>query len=363
MSTASMKKAITIVAVVAVLVGAAIFGGLHYASRTIKDTVLSALGPESRIGEVKVRLKDVELLDIHVAAPKSWPADTALRARRVVLEPKLAQIFSERIELTDVEIEDAYLSAARPKEGGGLRVMPGLARKAQKDEHGRRGAEIRVLRLKNCTVDLYDASVAVKPQRIRVEAVGGTVKDIEIPGLGARSDIELNGALKGPAHRATIAVRGWVDLARKSSELTTQVKGADLALFEPYIVRKTKAAIESGTFDLDLKSTVRNNVLDAAGTLTIHSLELKPSETPLEALAGIPRRAAIGAVTDKDDRISIAFTLRGDLDDPTFSVAGAGALKTGLAIIKAFGMTFEGLVRAFYLLVNGLGSSIGAALT
>ncbi|MGZ9067076.1 MAG: DUF748 domain-containing protein [Burkholderiales bacterium] len=356
-----MKKALIIVAACAVVIAIAIVSALHYASRTIENVVLEALGRESEIGEVKVRMTDVELLDIRVAAPKAWPSDTALRARRVVLKPKLSQLFSDRIELTDVVIEDAYISAARPREGGGLRVMPGLARKAAQNEKGRRGADISVVHLKNCTIDLYDATVAAKPQRIRLESVAGTVKDLEVPGFGARSTIDLTGAIKGPAHRGTVTVRGWVDLGSKSSELTTQVRGVDLGVFEPYIVHKTKANIDSGTFDLDLKATVRNNLLTAPGTLTIHSLKLQQTASPLGALAEIPRRAALGAVTDKEERIIVAFTLEGDLDDPKFSIAGAGALKTGLALLKAFGFTFEGLVRVLYLIVNGIGASIGAA--
>jgi hypothetical protein len=357
-----MKKALLILLSIVAVVGIAIVAALHYASRTVEDVVLKALGPESELGEVKVRLTDVELLDIAVGAPKGWPTDSALRARRVVLKPKLSQVFSDRIELTDVVIDDAYISAARPKEGGGLRVMPGLARKAKKDEKAQRGADIRVVHFKNCTIDLYDASVAVKPRRVRVEGVGGTVEDIEIPGLGARSEIDLTGVLPGPAHRGKISVRGWFDVRNKSSELTIQVRGADLALFEPYIVQKTKVGIDSGTFDLSLKANVRNNVLNAPGTLTIHSLKLQQAEGPLEALAEIPRRAAIGAVTDKEERITVEFRLQGDLDDPNFSLAGAGALKTGLALIKAFGLSFEGLIRAIYLLVNGFGASLGAAL-
>jgi hypothetical protein len=358
-----MKKPLLILVAVLGVIALAIVGGLHYASRTIENVVLKALGPESEMKEAKVRLTDVELLDIRVGAPKGWPADSSLRARRVVLKPKLSQIFSDRLELTDILIEDAYISGVRPKEGGGLRLMPGLTQRAKKDEKGRRGADIRVVHFKNCTIDLYDAAVAVKPQRVRVEGINGTVEDIEIPGLGARGEIHLTGALPGATHRGTISVRGWVDMANKSAELTTQVRGADLALFEAYIVQKAKMGIDSGTFDLNLKASVRNNVLSAPGTLTIHSLKLQQSEGPLEALAEIPRRAAIGAVTDNEERITVQFALQGNLDDPNFSLADASALKTGLALIKAFGLSFEGLIRALYLLVNGFGGSLGAALS
>ena len=357
-----MKKALLVAAGVLAALALAVVAGLHYASRTIEDAALKALGPESEIQEVNVRLTDIELLGVRVGAPKGWPAETALHARRVVLKPKLSQIFSERIELTDVTIQDGYISAARPKEGGGLRVMPGLLHKSKRDDKAARGADIRKIHLENCTVDLYDATVAAKPRRIHIESVQGTVDNVQVPSLRARMTIDLVGALAGRTRRGKISVRGWVELDKKSSELVTQVRGADLALFEPYILQKTKAAVDSGTFDLDMKATVRNSVLQAPGTLTIHSLELKAAENPIEALAEIPRRAAIGAVTDSEKRIKVEFTLAGNLDNPNFSLAGAGGLKTGLALVKAVGLSFEGLVRALYLLVNGFGASVAAAL-
>lgn len=63
---------------------------------------------------------------------------------------------------------------------------------------------------------------------------------------------------------------------------------------------------------------------------------------------------------NEQGNISVPFTLAGNLDDPTFSLAGEAALKTGVAVAKAFGMSFEGLVQAFFIIVNGLGSAFGA---
>jgi hypothetical protein len=36
----------------------------------------------------------------------------------------------------------------------------------------------------------------------------------------------------------------------------------------------------------------------------------------------------------------------GDLDDPKFTLTGEGTLQTAVAVVKAFGASFEGLVRA-----------------
>jgi hypothetical protein len=42
----------------------------------------------------------------------------------------------------------------------------------------------------------------------------------------------------------------------------------------------------------------------------------------------------------------VPFELQGDLDDPKFTLTGEGTLLTAVAVVKAFGASFERLVRA-----------------
>lgn len=362
-SSTRARRALLIALGVLAVLGVVFAGALHYATRTIEDRLLKALGPESEVEEVKVGLHEVRLTGVRVKAPKGWPSDTALRADEVIVTPKLRQLFSDRVEITEVRVERAYISALRPKGGGGLRLLPSVTERAKRDQgDGKRGVAVRAVRFEHCTIDLFDATVPLKPAHVRIDDVSGSVKDVEVPDHGARTKVDLEGALKGPAHRGTVAVRGWVDVDRKSSELAIQLRNVDLGMFEPYIFTKAKAGVESGTFNLDLKSTVRNNVLHAPGTLTVTGLKLRASESPMEALASLPRKAGVGALSDEHDRITVPFELNGNLDDPSFSIAGSAAFHAGIAFIKAFGFSFEGLIRALTIIFSGLGSATGSAL-
>ena len=135
----------TLALIVLVLVG-----GMHLAARSIKSSIQEALGPEGEAAEINVRLTSIELVDVRIAAPKTWPTDTALRARRVVVIPDLRHLMSDHVEITRIDIEDAYLSALRPQEGGGLRVLPSLverAKKKKRDAEDRRGATVGTVAL------------------------------------------------------------------------------------------------------------------------------------------------------------------------------------------------------------------------
>jgi hypothetical protein len=348
--------------VVAVLILAGV-AAMHFAARSVKDAIHEALGPEGEAAEIRVGLTSIEILDIRIRAPKGWPSDSTLRARRIVVLPDLRELLSDQVRINNIEVEGAYLSALRPKEGGGLRVLPSIAERAKRNKGPRKersGAVVSKVQLTDCVVEIYDATVLGKPQKLRVDALKGTVEDIRLPELTSRTRIDLDGVTKGVNRHGTVSVRGWVEVANKDAELHTQVRNVDLALFEPYVITKIKSGIDSGSFDLDLKSRVQKNFVTASGTLTVMALKLKPSDNPIGAIAALPRTAAIGILENEQREITIPFKLEGDLDDPTFSLTGEGTLQTAVAVAKAFGASFEGLIRAVLILVNGFAGAFRA---
>jgi hypothetical protein len=363
MSRSSRKRWLLVVGVVvAVLVVAGVVA-MHFAARSVEESIQEVLGPEGEAAQIKVGLTTVEILDIRIKAPKGWPSDSTLRARRIVIVPDLRELLSDQVRITSIEVQGAYLSALRPKEGGGLRVLPSIADRAKKNQSAgreRRGAVVNTVLLTDCVIEIYDATVVGKAQKLRVDAVKGTVDDIRLPELTNRTRVDLEGISRGINRHGAIAVRGWVEVANKDAELHTQVRNVDLALFEPYVITKIKSGIDSGSFNLDLRSRVKKNFVTASGTLTVVAIKLKPSENPLGAIAAVPRDVVIGALENEQNEITIPFKVEGDLDDPAFSLTGEGTLQTAVAVAKAFGASFEGLVRAFLIIVNGFAGAFRA---
>ena len=272
---------------------------------------------------------------------------------------------SDHVEITRIDVEGCYLAALRPREGGGPRVLPSIADRAKKrkrDTEDRRGAAVDRVVLTGCVIEIFDAASAGKPTKLRMDAVKGTIRDIRIPELDTRTRIDLDGTVKGAGRNGTVAIEGWTQVSGKAAEIKTRIRNVDLALFEPYLVTKLKSGIDSGTFNLDLHSKVRNNVVNASGTLTVVAIKLEAADNPIGVLAGLPRRAAIGALENDYGRITVPFEISGNLDDPTFSLAGETTLKTGVAVAKALGLSFEGIVRAALIVLNGLGSAFFAVL-
>jgi hypothetical protein len=348
-------------AVVAVLVVAGVLA-FHIAARSLKADVIEALGPESEVADLTVGITRIVISGVRVKAPRGWPANSTLRADSVEVVPDLRQLLARRIYVNKVIVENAYISAVRPKEGGGIKVLPSMLgdSKKRKAEKTGRTADIQVVELHDCVVELFDATISGH-QKMRVDAVHGTIKDLKVPKLTGPAKVDLNGIIKGTAHQGTIAVTGWVNVANKSSELTTRVRNVDLAKFEPYVIQKVKSGVDEGTFNLDIKSEVNNNIVNAHGELILDGLKLKKGEGPLGGFQGLPQRAVLGALADKRDQVKLDFELKGDLDNPGFSLSEGLGLRTATALLKALGLGFEGLVRAFFALVTGFGSAFSSA--
>lgn len=347
------RKVLRWVGVLGIVLALGVFGvvaALHFAARTLKDDILQALGPESEVADVRVGFTSVIVTGVKVPGGKGWPARAALSAERVVIRPDLRQLVQRRVHVNRITFENAYISAVRPKQGGGLKILPTLLGKDKEKKAANEGREgtIDVAELRDCVVEVFDQSVTGR-QKMRVDAVHGTIRDIQVPGLEGRSGIDLQGAILGPAHRGSIVVKGWVDASNKASELGTTVRNVDLALFEPYLIQKTHSGIDQGTFNLDLRASVHRNQVRAPGKLTLTGLKLKA-----EGLSAVPQRALIGALADESDVITVEFEIAGNLDDPSFSLTEGLAFRTAAGLLKGLGLGFEALVRAFFIIVNGL---------
>jgi hypothetical protein len=94
----------------------------------------------------------------------------------------------------------------------------------------------------------------------------------------------------------------------------------DLVSLQPYLARKGDVRVERGSFDLNLKSEVRNNQLDGKGKVVIRDLQLAQSAGFAGTFMGVPRNAVLNSMKDHNGAIDLDFTLKGDITHPTFSL-------------------------------------------
>ena len=358
---------IAVLVVVVLIVGGIV--GFRVAVSVLKGRVVEALPPDSEIKNIRVGWSSVKVEGLRIKGPSGWPAVDALRAERVAIVPSLRSILSRQYRVRTVTIVKPYLSALRTKDGRFL-VVPGLlVGTAGEGQAGTLSAPaaafprvtIGHITLQDGVVELFDATVAEPPLKIRLEQVRLTVRNVVVPALKGKSRFELTGVVKGVQRDGHADVAGWVEVSTKDSSVKTQLRSVDLQVLQPYLIKAGETGVQKGTVDLELQSDVRNNRLRAPGKMTISDLELVPAEGALGTFMGLPRRAVMAFLMKNENRITVDFVLEGDINDPQFSLNGAFTTRLAFGMARVLGIDLGGMAKDLATLGQKGGEATGQA--
>ena len=303
-----------------VVLAAAVILGYRIGVRMLQDNVVAALGPGSRLTELKVNWFTIELLGLSIDAPRGWPAARTFEAERVIITPDLRTLFTKKNRIFSIVVEKPYMSVLRNP--GKLVMVPSLTEREEKEqstEPSAREIEISRIELKNGSLDLYDATVSRPPLKTRIEEIEALIQDVAAPAAD-KTSFELTGIVKGVKRDGSARVSGWVGPAARDSSSRIILEAADLVALQPYLVKKNEARVSNGTLDLNLASEVRNNTLNGKGKIILKDLTFAPSSGFFDTFMGLPRNAVIGFLKDHNNAIDVDFTLTGDTKNPNFSL-------------------------------------------
>jgi hypothetical protein len=159
-----MKRWQIIVLAVLAIFGVAVIAGYRTGVKLLQSQIVEALGPGSRLTEIKVNWISVELFGLSIDGPKGWPASRTLEAERVVVVPDLRSLLSDQIRISSIVVEKPYLSMLRVP--GKLVLVPSMTesdrgrKSSPSGENAARTVTISTIELNDGTVDIYDATVS-----------------------------------------------------------------------------------------------------------------------------------------------------------------------------------------------------------
>jgi hypothetical protein len=327
--------------------------GFQVGVRVLKKKVVEALGPDSQITDIRLGWFSVEVEGLRIKGQKGWPAADALRAERVTVVPSLRSFLSGSYQVRSITILKPYLSALRTRDGK-LLVVPSLLARA--DAVGRGGTSpapgaspptvtIGRISLQDGVAELFDATVAQPPLKLRLEQIQATVQDVVVPALKGRSQFDLAGVMKGVRRDGRLSVAGWAEIATKDSSVKTELRSMDLVALQPYLIRAGETGVRSGTLDVDLQSDVTKNRLRAPGKVTISDMEFAPTRGVFGTFMGVPRNAVVAFLKDKGNRITMNFVLEGDINNPHFSLNEAIATRLAFSMAETLGVSLSRMAK------------------
>lgn len=343
----------------------AVLLGLRAAAGILKSQIVAALGPETEIESISLGLTSVRIDQLRIHAPKGWPAADTLRAERITVTPDLRSLFSDKVRVSSIVVDQPYVSMRRTASGS-LQLLPSLLQKkpdSRKADEGRAAVAIGEVSLNDGVLEFFDASIPRQPVKLRLENVKASVSDLLVPDLIGKTKFELDATVKGVQRDGTLALDGWVNVPTEDLAIKSTLRGVDLIPLQPYLIKTNETGVKHGSLDLDLDSKVDGGQLKAPGKLTIAQLQLAPAAGAFDTFMGVPRQAVIAALKDRDDKIDVDFQLDGDIHNPQFSLNESLSLKLTYGIAQALGLSVEGLVKGVGSLgargIGAVGSAVG----
>ena len=181
-------------------------------------------------------------------------------------------------------------------------------------------------------------SFAVAVRRVRVDQGALDFSDDSLsPGFVAKI-YDLTGTANGLSSkheaRSQFALEGRVDefgyarlsgavnpfVPRNRSTFRVQLRNIDLVTATPYSMRFAGYRIATGRLSMDLNYRVRDSVIEGDNKITLDQFTLGTRVDSPDALK-LPFELAVKLLKDPDGTISLEVPVKGNLDDPQFSLA------------------------------------------
>ncbi len=318
-----MKRWQIIFPALVVILGIGVVAGYRVGVRLLQGKIVKALGPGSRLAELKVNWFSIELVGLSIDAPKGWPAMRTLEAERVTIVPDLRSLLTNQVRIASIVVERPYLSVLRRL--GKLIIVPSLTEQegSEAEANGSNAfapaVVISTIELRNGSIELFDATVSRPPLRTRMERIEAVIRDVAAP-AAERTHFDLAAIVKGVKRDGRAKVTGWVGPGARDSSSRLALAAVDMVALQLYLVKKNETQVTRGTLDLNLHSEVRNDNLDGKGKVVLKDLEFAPARGLFDTFMGVPRNAVIGFLKDHNNAIGVDFVLQGDTSHPNFSL-------------------------------------------
>ena len=208
-----------------------------------------------------------------------------------------------------------------------------------REEKGKESLLIKIdrFRIRKGSVDFEDRKTGEPPAQIQLRELDLELKNIQYPFISFHSLITLEGKIKGGKKEGSIYTEGWVDLKNMDMETSFKVQEIDIKIFEPYYRKRVSAEIEAGQINMEAKIGVKQRTIDAPGQLKLIDLQMKEGGTVL----WIPAKVLISLLRDKGNRIQIQFHVKGNMDDPQFSLQETFLTRVAVSMAETLGIPIK----------------------
>lgn len=363
-----MKKWLIVFGILVILIVGGYFALSFYAVKFIQARLQKVIGPGLTVTEIKIKPTYLSVEGIQYEDPHSKQRFSQIGEVRIY--PALFSLLKGPLRIREFTILEPSFFFYRSREGVLIGPWTGMEKKEKDREISKEGEKkkgepihIKVDRflIQKGSIDFEDRKMGEPPARIELREIDLKIKGIQYPLISSRSPIELKVKMVGKKKEGSIETKGWIDLKTTDMETSLKVQGIELKALEPYYRKKVSAEIEAGHIDMEAKIAVKKKMIDAPGQLKLIDLRIREGGG---TVFWIPAKMLVSLLKNKEHQIQVQFQVKGNMDNPQFSLQEAFLNRIALSLAKALGIPievvgktlFEGTGKGAEGLVEGLKS-------
>ncbi len=307
----------------------------------------------------RVRMADFvgfRQIRLHQLAYSSQPARVALK--RMAVDGLRVRLLKERDGHTNLDtILRTPPAPASPAKGrvAAAGAESGSGTPPEVEKTGRKGSgdtgsdafhfSLETLRLSRGQFSFADYSVS-PPFKMVLDKLDGEISGLTSTGRRP-AKVSLTGRLNG---QAPVVVSGEVNPLAEDLYVDLKISGKSVGLtsLSPYSRKYVGYLVGKGKTTFDLEYRIKNRVLAGRNTIFIDQFDFGSRVESPDATS-LPVKLALSLLRDRKGEIHLDLPVRGDLDDPEFSLGGV--------ILKVFVNLITKAVTSPFSLLSGLAGS------
>lgn len=306
--------------------GGAVWWGYAHLTTLVQARLRSIAGDELSVGKVTARWNRVELEQVKIARHGAGPFSERLAVERVTIRPSLLSLFNRRLDIGEIVLEKPHLLVEIAPDGSLVKIIhPHKASSAPSPP----ALPLRVstVRIEDGSLDILDWQVGRKggaglsnPREryhlVSLQKVCFQAGALDVPFSARPMPVRLDLKSKGGG---TLTLRG--DMAPKGldAHLKLDITDLDITRYRPYFLKPGDLNVTAGKLSAACTISISKRNLNAPGTLRLKGLALDLSGAR-GVFMGVPATGLLKLMSDSKDDLSVAFSVKGNLDNPRFAI-------------------------------------------
>ncbi len=312
---------------------------LHNANAIIAYELRQYLGNGFSVEDIALRWGSVKASGIAYQRPDDR---RGFSVRELGVRANLLGLLRKENVISDVTLDTPYLLVEIDRNGEMILPVPrreqASGRKQKKQETGSASPApflIRKIKVADGSLDYLDRKISAVPAMIKLRDIRADVKNISAPPDSRLSNYEINASVPGREKAGRVSAIGATNFRTKDTKARLSIRDLDITQLRPYFEKKGDVEVTRGLLSLDADIAIQKRRIHAAGNMIIKGLDFRSGGS---RFLGLPLVGVTKLLKDGDGRISLDFTIEGDLDNPKFSITESLVQKLSLSLAKSLGM-------------------------